>query len=90
MERSNMEKYYLSIEPIRKMFEMGIMTKSEYQKAEDFLADKYCIKKGNLYRLNDLTIPRNKVINSVNVEEVTPNGKDHNQARRITAIAKED
>jgi len=90
MERSNLEKYYLSIEPIKKMFELGILTKSEYQKAETFLADKYCIKKGNLYRLNDLTIPRNKVINSVNIEEVTPDGKDNNQARRITAVIKED
>ena len=90
MKRSDLEKYYLSIEPIKKMFESGIMTKSEFLKAEAFLADKYCIKKGNLCRLNDLTIPRNKVINSVNIEEVTPDGKDDNQARRITAVAKED
>jgi len=90
MERSNLEKYYLSIEPIKKMFELGIMAKSEYQKAETFLADKYCIKKGNLYRLNDLTIPRNKVINSVNIEEVTPDEKDNNQVRRITEVSKEN
>ena len=62
MERSNLEKYYLSITPIRLMFEKGIMTKQDYQKAESFLADKYCIKKGNLYRLIDLTIPSKRVI----------------------------
>ena len=55
MNRSNLEMYYFSISPISSMFKEGILSKSEYLKAEAFLAEKYCIKKGNLYRLNDLT-----------------------------------
>jgi len=57
MKRSNLEKYILSMKPIRLIYESGKMTKQDYQKAESHLADKYCIKKGNLYRLIDLTIP---------------------------------
>lgn len=55
MERSNLEQYLLSIQPAKSMRDEGIITYQEYSKIELFLAEKYCIKKGNLYRLNDLT-----------------------------------
>ncbi len=55
MERSNLEKYYLSIAPIRELLNKGIINKEEYLKAESFIAEKYCIKIDNLYRLNNLT-----------------------------------
>jgi len=87
MERSNLENYFLSITPIRLMFEKGIMTKQDYLKAEYFLADKYCIKKGNLYRLIDLTIPSKRVIYSVSEEEVNDDKENSNQSKRITQIS---
>ena len=90
MERSNLEKYYLSMTPVKSMYEEGIISKQDYQKAESFLADKYCIKKGNLYRLNNLTIPRKKVIYMIPEEEVKENEKKNNQARRVTEISKEN
>ncbi|MFA5283915.1 MAG: SHOCT domain-containing protein, partial [Bacilli bacterium] len=62
MKRSNLEKYYLSIAPVKLMVDKGVITKQDYLKAESLLADKYCIKNGSLYRLIDLTIPRNRVI----------------------------
>lgn len=55
MKRSNLEKYYLSIATIRLMFDNNIINKKDYLSAESYIADKYCISEGNLYRLNDLT-----------------------------------
>ena len=89
MERSNLEKYYLSIAPIKEMFTKNILSKDNYLKAEVFLTEKYCIKKGNLYRQIDLTIPRNKVIDIVPVKEVKSDEKNYDN-RNITKIAKED
>jgi len=90
MNRSNLEMYYLSLTPIKSMFENGLMTKQDYMKAESFLAEKYCIKNGNLYRLIDLTIPRNRVIDIVPNEEVKAHEEDYHQDRHITQIIKEN
>jgi hypothetical protein len=89
MERSNLEQYLLSIQPAKSMRDDGIITHHEYSKIELFLAEKYCIKKGNLYRQIDLTIPRNKVIDIVPVKEVKNDEKNYDN-RHITKIAKED
>lgn len=89
MERSNLEQYLLSIQPAKSMRDDGIITHHEYSKIELFLAEKYCIKKGNLYRQIDLTIPRNKVIDIVPVKEVKSDEKNYDN-RHITKIAKED
>lgn len=89
MERSNLEQYLLSIQPAKSMRDEGIITHQEYSKIELFLAEKYCIKKGNLYRQIDLTIPRNKVIDIVPVKEVKNDEKNYDN-RHITKIAKED
>jgi len=90
MERSNLERYYLSIAPMKLMYDDGLMTKQDYIKAESFLAEKYCIKKGNLYRLIDLTIPRNRVIDILPAEEVKFNEKDNNEDRHVTKVIKEN
>jgi len=90
MERSSIEKYYLSIKSFQKMFDAGIINSQDYQKAESFLAEKYCIKKGNLYRLNHLTIPRSRVIYMIHEEEDQNNEKKHNEVRHITQINKEN
>ncbi|AUD65475.1 hypothetical protein BK011_07130 [Tenericutes bacterium MZ-XQ] len=87
MKRSNLEKYLLSITPLKTMFEKGIMTKQDYQKAESHLADKYCIKKGNLYRLIDLTIPLKRVIYSVSEEEVNHDKENSNKSKRVTQVS---
>ena len=90
MERSNLEMYYLSLAPIKLMYENGIITKQDYSKAESLLADKYCIKKGNMYRLIDLTIPCNRVIDIVPIEEVKAHEEDHHQDRHIKKVIKEN
>jgi len=85
MKRSDLEKYYLSIAPIRSMYEQGLLTDDEYLKSEQIIADKYCIKDNNLYRLNDLTNALNKVIYSVTKEEVGEVEKD-NKSKHVTKI----
>lgn len=55
MRRSELEMYYLSMAPIQKMLNDGVISKNYYLKSEAFISEKHCIKTGNLYRLNDLT-----------------------------------
>lgn len=88
MERSNVEKYLLSVVLVKSMFDKDLLAKQEYNQAEHYLAEKYCIKKGNLYRLNDLTIPPNRVIDRVSFEEVKDEEKSH-KYKHITKVSKE-
>ena len=88
MERSNVEKYLLSVVPVKAMLDIGLLVKQEYNQAEHYLADKYCIKKGNLYRLIDLTIPPNRVIDRVSFEEVKDEEESH-KYKHITKVSKE-
>lgn len=88
MKRSDLEKYLLSIAPLEKMFEEGTINKSEYEKSETYLAKKYCIKKGNLYRRNLLTKPSKRVIYVMSEEEVNRDEKDNNKNRNITELGK--
>ncbi|MDD3130158.1 MAG: hypothetical protein PHW21_07295 [Candidatus Izemoplasmatales bacterium] len=90
MERSNLEKYYLSIAPITDMFTKSILSRDNYIKAEVFLAEKYCIKKGNLYRLNNLTNTLKRGIDMIPGKEVNNDGKDDNQIRCISEVSKEN
>jgi hypothetical protein len=84
MQRSKLERYYLSIAPIKSLLEQGIISNEEYYKSEQFLANKYCIKKGNLYRLNDLTFEANKVIYGMTEEGVDLNETNNNENRSNT------
>ena len=88
MDRSSLEKYLLSVVPIKTMFDIGLLAKQEYNKAEHYLAEKYCIKKGNLYRHIDLTIPPSRVIDRVAFEEVKDEEESH-KYNHITKVSKE-
>lgn len=88
MDRSNVEKYLLSVLPVKTMFVTGLLAKQEYNQAEHYLADKYCIKKGNLYRLIDLTISTSRVIDRVSFEEVKDEEESH-KYKHITKVSKE-
>jgi hypothetical protein len=90
MNRTDLEKYYLSMKSIVDMHDEGLISNNEYDKAEAYMAEKYCIKTGNLYRLNHLTIPRTRVIDSVSKEEVNIHEENHHQVRRITQVNKEN
>ena len=87
MERTNLEKYLLSMIQVKNMKDSGIIGKLDYLKAESYLADKYCIQKGNLYRQIDLTIPSSRVIDRVPTKEVQ--NEESNDIKHITQITKE-
>ena len=38
MDRSNVEKYLLSVLPVKTMFDIGLLVKQEYNQAEHYLA----------------------------------------------------
>ena len=87
MDCSNVEKHLLSVVPVKTMFDMGLLVKQEYNQSEHYLADKYCINKGNLYRLIDLTIPPSRVIDSVSNQEVKDEEESH-KYKHITKVSK--
>jgi len=89
MDRSSLEKYLLSVVPIKTMFDIGLLAKQEYNKIENYLAEKYCIEKGNLYRLIDLTIPLSRVIDRVPIKEVRHEEENH-EFRHVTKVSKEN
>lgn len=88
MKRNNLEKYLLSVAMVEKMLNQKLITRMEYAKSESFLAEKYCIKKGNLYRRILLTKPPKRVIYSVSEKEVIEVEKDNNTNRNITELGK--
>lgn len=88
MDRSNVEKYLLSVLPVKNMLDIGLLVKQEYNQAEHYLSEKYCIKKGNLYRLIDLTIPPSRVIDRVSNQEVKDEEESH-KYKHITKVSKE-
>ncbi|MDY0276694.1 MAG: hypothetical protein RBQ97_01280 [Acholeplasma sp.] len=87
MDCSNVEKYLLSVVPVKSMFDIGLLAKQEYNQAEHYLADKYCINKGNLYRLIDLTIPPSRVIDIVSIKEVKDEEESH-KYKHVTRVSK--
>ena len=64
MDREMVEHYFSSLVPIKSMLHSGLITQDEYIIAEKYLANKFCIKKGSLYRENDLINIRKRVIYS--------------------------
>lgn len=51
---SNQEKYMAAVAMLNTMKAHGIISEQEYSKMEKHFAKKYCIKKGSIYRKNDL------------------------------------
>ena len=84
---SNVEKYMTSLAPINTLFNEGIITAEEYKKAEQILADKYCIKPEDIHRPNDLIISGFRVIYMHENKEAN-NGKENSSNRRVTTIEK--
>lgn len=88
--RSNIERFYMALAPIRAMERSGILTHLEFLKAEDFLARKYYLNKHNIYRLNDLINIEKRVIYTVPKKEAQNDTKEHNDNRSVTEIRQTD
>lgn len=70
MNRELFESYLTSLLVFKNMMIKGILTKEEYIKAENILAKKYCINKGNLYRQNNLILSDFRAIYVLDNKEV--------------------
>lgn len=51
---NNQEKYMAALAMLDTMLAQDIISEREYAKMERHFAKKYCIKKGSIYRKNDL------------------------------------
>ena len=47
---SNLERYLCGVAMLRQWHNQGIISDTEFTKAEKKMAKKYCIKKGSIYR----------------------------------------
>lgn len=88
--KTNVERYYMSLAPIQAMERNGIISHSEFLKAEDFLARKYSLKKHNIYRSNDLINIEKRVIDILPKKEAQNDTKKDNDNRCCTEIRKTD
>lgn len=48
------EKYLNTLAMLVLMHKHGVISIADFHKAERYLSKKYCIKKGSIYRPNDL------------------------------------
>lgn len=88
--KSNIERYYMALAPIRAMERSGIITHSEFLKAEDFLARKYYLNKHNIYRLNDLINIEKRGMYIVPKKEAQNDTKENNYNRSVAEIRQTD
>lgn len=88
MSRSNIECYVTSLSIIKNLLQKNIISHEDFIVAESYLAKKYCIKNGSLYRPNDLINSSKRVINGVPKKEVNDNGKECTDNRCITKVEK--
>lgn len=89
MELSNLEKYTTSLAPVTSMYKSGEISSEEYIKAEEYLANKYCIKIDDIHRPNHLLINGFRVMYMYGEKEAK-HGKESNPNRRVTSIEKKD
>jgi len=80
----------MSLAPIQAMERNGLISHSEFLKSEDFLAQKYNLKKHNIYRSNDLIKTEKRVIDILPKKEAQNDTKKDNDNRCCTEIRKTD
>ena len=90
MERTNVESYFSSLSIFKSMYSLGLINSKELQKAENYLAKKYCIKNGSIYRSNDLINNDFRAIYMMQNKEVLNARENNNKDRCITTIRKEN
>lgn len=67
---TKLESYQMAMHQAKLMLKKGIITDKDYAKIENKMADKYCIKKGSIYRLNGLLLTPFRVIDMCDEREV--------------------
>lgn len=90
MNRTNIECYYNSLSIIKTMKQRGLINDTEFATAEKILAKKHCIKKGSIYRSNNLINSDFRAIYIMQKKEVDNARKNDNENRCVTTIRKEN
>lgn len=90
MNRTNIESYYNSLSIIKSMKVKGLINDTEFAVAEKVLAKKYCIKKGSIYRSNNLINSDFRAIYIMQKKEVENARKNDTENRCVTTIRKEN
>ncbi len=52
--RKNVENYYAILIQLKRMLTLKIINIDDFKKFEQIIADKYCIKRCSIYRINNL------------------------------------
>ena len=84
MKKNNLDIYLIEMEHMKEMLELGIISDSDFAKAEAFLAMRNCIKDKSIYRLNNLI---NRPRNVINIgEEKEAKNEQNNDNKTIVKI----
>ncbi len=89
MNRVSIDQYHSSLAIVKSMYAKGLINDKDFKKAESHLAKKYCIKKGSLYRSNDLINNPFRAIYIMQKKEVQNGRENDNENRCVTTIRKE-
>ena len=76
---SKYESYLQALVLLKKLLSDDIISLSDFNKSEAFFAKKYCIKKGSLYRSNDLINNSFRAIYMTDQKEVENDGNSCNE-----------
>ena len=84
MKKCNLDIYLIEMKHMKEMLELGIISDSDFAKAEAFLAKRNCIKDKSIYRLNNLI---NRPRNVINIgEEKETKNEQNNDNKTIVKI----
>ena len=84
MKKSDLDIYLIEMEHMKEMLDTGIISESDFAKAEAFLAKRNCIKDKSIYRLNNLI---NRPRNVINIgEEKETKNEQNNDNKTIVKI----
>ena len=67
---TKLESYQMAMHQAKLMVQKGIINEKDFSTIERKMADKYCIKKGSIYRFNCLLLNPLRVIDMYDEREV--------------------
>ena len=87
MESNDILLYLSELTIVREMLDQGIIDEADFKKAEAYLARKHCIKDKSIYRLNELIIDTNNVMNiGEGKEEENDSNNEDRTAKKVIEI----
>jgi hypothetical protein len=88
MTKEDIIRFQTSLAVFKMMDKAEVISHNDFLKVESLLANKYCIKKGSIYRENDLIFSRKRVMYILPNQEVQDVNEDSKQNRCATTVTK--